>query len=433
MAPDRNPSLRRTLTFPEVVISGVGVILGAGIYALIGEAAAVAGNATWISFILAALIASFTGLSYMELSSMFPGASAEYEYSRHPFGNLVAFVIGIMVILSGIVGAATVALGFAGYFSGWTGIPALPAAVALLIVLCFVLLTGIRQSAVFAIIFTLIEAGGLIGIIIIGLPYLGSVDYFAAPEGFPGIFAAAALIFFAYQGFEEIVKLSDETVQPEKTIPAALLVAIVITILLYIAVSLSVVSIGGYEAIAGSPNPFAEIAGQAFSGGYTLFTVIALFATANTALLMMLASSRILYGMAKKGTLPAPIAYVHPGRRTPVVAVVGAAIISILFLIPGNIRDVALIANFTLFITFIIINTAVIRLRQTMPDAPRPYRIPGSIGSVPVPAVLGIVTCLFFLFQLEWQILLIGIFLLAGAACAGWILSRGREREDEQR
>ncbi|MDE4908853.1 APC family permease [Methanogenium marinum] len=432
MAPDKNPSLRRTLTFPEVVISGVGVILGAGIYALIGVAAAEAGNALWISFILAALIASFTGLSYMELSSMFPGASAEYEYSRHPFGNEIAFVIGIMVILSGIVGAATVSLGFAGYFSAWTGAPVLPAAIALLIVLTIILLAGIRHSAIFAIVFTLIEAGGLIGIIIIGLPYIGSVDYFAAPEGIPGIFAAAALIFFAYQGFEEIVKLSDETVQPEKTIPMALLVAIGITILLYIAVSISVVSIGGAEAIAGSPNPFAEIAGQAFTGGYLIFTIIALFATANTALLMLLASSRIFYGMAKKNTLPAAIAYVHPGRRTPVVAIVGAAFVSILFLLPGNIRDVALIANFTLFITFIVINAAVIRLRQTMPDAPRPYRVPVAVRNVPIPAVLGVVTCLFFLFQLDWQILLVGVVLLVGAAVLGWILPYIRQRSDEK-
>ena len=433
MTQDQAPSLRRTLTFPEVVLSGVGVILGAGIYALIGEAAAVAGNAIWISFILAALIASFTGLSYMELSSMFPGASAEYEYSRHPFGNRIAFIIGIMVILSGIVGAATVSLGFAGYLAGATGLPVLPAAVGLLGVLSIILLSGIRQSAVFAIVFTLIEAGGLIGIIIIGLPYIGSVDYFSAPQGFPGIFAGAALIFFAYQGFEEIVKLSDETVQPEKTIPAALLLAIGITIILYIAVSISVVSIGGAEAIAGSPNPFAEIAGQAFSGGYLIFTVIALFATANTALLMLLASSRILYGMAKKKTLPAAVAYVHPGRRTPVVAIVGAALVSMLFLLPGNIRDVALIANFTLFITFIVINAAVIRLRKTMPDVPRPYRVPVAVMGVPIPAVLGVATCLFFLFQLDWQILLIGMVLLVGAAGLGWVLSvQGQRRNDEQ-
>ncbi len=424
MTQDTDPSLRRTLTFSQVVISGVGIILGAGIYALIGEAAATAGNALWISFILAAFVASFTGLSYMELSSMFPGASAEYEYSRHPFGDKVAFIIGIMVILSGVVGAATVALGFASYFSAWTGAPTLLAAIGLLLVLCIILLIGIRQSITFAIIFTLIEVGGLIGIIIIGLPYIGSVDYFVAPQGLPGIFAAAALVFFAYQGFEEMVKLSDETIQPEKTIPAALLTAIVISIVIYIAVSITAVSIGGYEMIADSPNPFAEIAGQAFSGGYLLFTLIVLFATATTTLLMILASSRILYGMAKKRALPAVVAYIHPGRRTPVVAIVGAAIISIVFLLPGNIRDVALIANFTLFVTFIVINAAVIRLRKTMPDTPRPYRVPGAIRNVPVPAVLGIVTCVFFLFQIDLHIMVIGVLLILGATAIGWVLSR---------
>jgi APA family basic amino acid/polyamine antiporter len=176
--------------------------------------------------------------------------------------------------------------------------------------------------------------------------------------------------------------------------------------------------------IANSPNPFAEIAGQAFSGGYLLFTVIVLFATATTTLLMILASSRILYGMAKKKALPAVVAYVHPGRRTPVVAIVGAAIISMLFLLPGNIRDVALIANFTLFVTFIVINAAVIRLRKTMPDTPRPYRVPGTIHNVPVPAVLGIVTCVFFLFQIDAHIMVIGMFLILGATAIGWVLSR---------
>jgi len=107
-----------------------------------------------------------------------------------------------------------------------------------------------------------------------------------------------------------------------------------------------------------------------------------------------------------------------------VVAIIGAAIVSVLFLLPGNIRDVALIANFTLFVTFIVINAAVIRLRQTMPDTPRPYRVPGSVAGVPVPAVLGILTCLFFLFQLEWQHLLTGILLLAGAAVIGWVLRK---------
>jgi APA family basic amino acid/polyamine antiporter len=261
---------------------------------------------------------------------------------------------------------------------------------------------------------------------LIGLPYLGSVDYLEAPGGLSGIFAAAALIFFAYQGFEGIVKLSDETVEPERTIPKALILALIITIILYTLVSISIVSIGGWEAIAGSPNPFAEVAAGIFPGGYVLFTAIALFATANTALLMLLSSSRILYGMAAKGRVPAVLAWVHPGRRTPWVAIALVRAASILFLLPGKIRDVALIANFTLFITFAVINAAVITLRFTRPDAHRIYRVPGTIGKVPVPALLGIITCLFFLFQIGTEILLIGLGLVVVSLVIGWLT---RERD----
>jgi len=415
-----SPPLRRTLTLPAVTISGVGVILGAGIYALIGEAAVTAGNALWASFIMSALIASFTGLSYMELSSLFPEASAEYEYTRSSFGDLTAFVIGMMVILSGVVGASTVALGFAGYLNGATGIPLVVAALLLIAGITVLLLTGIKQSAAVAIVFTVIEAAGLVGIILIGLPYLGSVDYLEAPGGLSGIFVAAALIFFAYQGFEEIVKLSDETVEPEHTIPKALILALIITITLYILVSVCIVSIGGWEAIAGSPNPFAQVAAGAFPGGYAVFTAIALFATANTALLMLLASSRILYGMAAKGRIPAALGRVHPKTRTPWAAIALVGVAAMLFLLPGNIRDVALIANFTLFVTFAVINAAVIALRFSRPDARRLYRVPGTVGKVPVPAVLGIVTCIFFLFQIGTTSLLIGAGLVVVAFLVGY-------------
>ncbi len=428
MASGSPPSLRRTLTLPAVTISGVGVILGAGIYALIGEAAVTAGNALWASFIMSALIASFTGLSYMELSSLFPEASAEFEYTRISFGDLPAFLIGVMVILSGIVGASTVALGFAGYLNDATGIPMVAAALLLIAGIMVVLLTGIKQSAAVAIIFTLIEAAGLVGIIVIGLPYLGSVDYFEAPGGLSGIFVAAALIFFAYQGFEEIVKLSEETVEPERTIPKALIFALIITIFLYILVAVCIVSIDGWQAIAGSPNPFAEVAAGVFPGGYALFTVIALFATANTALLMLLASSRILYGMADKGRIPAVLGWVHPGRRTPWAAIAVVSAASVLFLLPGNIRDVALIANFTLFVTFAVINAAVIALRFTRPDARRLYRVPGTVGKVPLPALLGIGTCVFFLFQIGTETLLIGAVLVIIALIIGWVTrERGLE------
>jgi len=418
---DEGPALERTLSLPAVAISGIGIILGAGVYALIGEAAYLSGNALWLSFLFSALIAAFTGLSYMELSSMFTEASAEYEYTRRSFGGTLAFIVGIMVILSGIVGASTVALGFAGYFSTFTGLSLMPVAIAVLIVLSAVIFSGIRQSAAVAIVFTLIEAGGIVGMIIIGFPYIGSVDYLAMPLGIAGVFQASALIFFAYQGFEEIVKLSEETIEPERTIPKGLLIAVAVTVILYIAVSIAIVSIGGYEAVAGSKNPFAMIAERSFSGGGLVFTAIALFATANTALLMMLASSRILYGMAKRDRVPEVFARVHPKTRTPVWSVAAVLLASLLFLVPGNIRDVALIANFTLFITFAVINAAVIGLRFKMPEKERPYRVPLSVGKVPVPAVLGIVTCLFFLSVMDPVILGIGVVMTIAAAAGSYV------------
>ena len=140
----RKVQLRRTLGLFEVTLSGIGVILGAGIYALIGEAAGLAGNAVWISFALSAVVAVFTGLSYAELASMFPKASAEYEYTSQAFGPFPAFVIGWLIIFSGVIGAATVSLGFAGYFQALTGAPLLPSALILLAVLSAVVSVGVK-------------------------------------------------------------------------------------------------------------------------------------------------------------------------------------------------------------------------------------------------------------------------------------------------
>ena len=184
-APDRGNSLRRDLGLPAVTLSGIGIILGAGIYALLGEAAGMAGNAVWLTFAIAAVIAAFSALSYAELSSMYPRAGAEFEYVSNAFGKRLAFVVGWLIILSGILGAATVSLGFAGYFSDLVGLPVIPSAILIVLLLAGILLAGIRETARVAIAMTLIEAGGIVMIILIGLPYLGQVDYLDAP-GHPG-------------------------------------------------------------------------------------------------------------------------------------------------------------------------------------------------------------------------------------------------------
>lgn len=429
---DEETQLLRTLTLREVVLSGIGVILGAGIYALIGEAAAMAGNALWIAFILSAIIAAFTGLSYAELSSMFPLASAEYEYTDRSFGQMLAFIVGILVALSGIIGAATVSFGFAGYFQGITGLPLIVSAFLLLIFISLIIFSGIKQSAAFVILFTLIEAGGLIGIIFIGFPYVGSVDYFEMPAGFMGVLQASALIFFAYQGFEGIVKLSEETVNPEKNIPRGIILALIATIILYIFVAIAAVSVSGWEELARSPAPFAILAQNALGNeAFLIFTLIALFATANTALLMLLSSSRIMYGMARSRSLPQFFSYIHPKTRTPAVAIAGAVFLSFCFLSFGNIRDIAMITNFTLFITFIVINAAVIALRFHIPEAKRPFRIPLSIGRVPITAVLGVATCILFLFQIEIKILVIGALIICAIFGIGKVLHHFKKRTND--
>ncbi len=412
--------LKRELGLLEVTLSGVGIILGAGIYALIGRASAMAGNAVWLSFAFSAFVAVFTGLSYAELSSMFPKASAEYQYTKSAFGRKLAFIIGWLIIFSGIIGASTVALGFGGYFNALFKVHSLLSAFVLIAALSFLLFYGIKESAWFAIVSTLIETAGLILIIFIGIPFLGKVDYFEMPQGIAGVFQASALLFFAYTGFESIAKLSEETKAPEKTIPKGLLLAILVSIILYILVAVSAVSVMGWEALGKSDAPFADLAFSAFgSNAFFLLTFIALFATANTVLMMMLGSSRIIYGMADSSTLPGILASVHPSRRTPWVAIFITMVLSLLFIFAGDIAFVANVDNFTLFVTFFVINAAMIILRFKEPRAKRAFRVPIAIGKLPILPLFGIIFCIFMLLQLELKVLLTGTALIV----LGWLLS----------
>jgi len=403
-------ALKRELGLLEVTLSGVGIILGAGIYALIGKAAGLAGNSIWISFALSALIAVFTGLSYAELSSMFPKASAEYEYVTNAFSKKLAFIIGWLIIWSGVFGASTVALGFAGYFNAIFDVPVKISALVLIAALSFIILYGIKESAWFAITATLIEAAGLVIIIFIGLPYLGNVDYFEMPHGLEGVFEASALVFFAYIGFEGIVKLSEETKAPEKTIPRGLMLAILISIILYVLVAISAVSVVGWERLSTSEAPFADLAFSVLGrDGFIVLSVIALFATANTVLLMLLAASRITYGMADSFSLPGVLAQVHPSRRTPWIAILSMMALSMVFVFAGDIKFVANVTNFTIFVTFIVVNAALIMLRYTKPELERPFKVPLTIGRLPLLPLLGLAFCIFMLAQLSMQVLAVGM------------------------
>lgn len=418
-------SLKRDLGLIHATSAGVGIISGAGIYALTGVATEMTGNSVWMSFFFASLVALFTGLSYAELSSMFPKDAGEFVYAEQAFGEKLAFLVGWLILISGVISLATISLGFAGYFSKMFGIQSiLPVAIMIIITLAFINFYGIKEIAWLNILFTIIEVGGLGIIILAGFRYIGSpgINYFAMPHGVKGLFSASALIFFAFIGFEGIIKLSEETKDPEKVIPKALILSIIITTILYVIVALSAVSLLDWQTLATSSAPLADVAASAFgSKAFTILAVIALISTANTMMIEMVAASRIAYGMGSEGSLPGYLARVHPGRKTPWVAISVVMTFAIIFALSNDISLVAEMTNLTIYLTFIVVNMSLVMLRYTNPDMERPFKVPGSIGKTPVLPIIGTALVLFMLYHLDLLIIAGGvIFVLIGFVVYYW-------------
>jgi APA family basic amino acid/polyamine antiporter len=407
--------LKRELGLFEVTVNGVGIILGAGIYALIGPAAGLAGNSLWLSFVIGAFIASFTGLSYAELSTMFPKAAAEYTYVRKAYGGkFLSFLVGWLLVFTGVVSTATVTLGFAGYFYSLFGeiisisknfLIILTASI-LIVILSFINFLGIKESSKFNIIFTAIEALALIFIILIGLPYFGRVNYLETTNGLKGILSGAALIFFAYIGFEDISNIAEEIKNPKKVIPRAIILAILITTLLYVLTSISVVSLVDWRELGNSDTSLALAASKVLgTNAYWLISFVALFATANTALIMMIATSRMMYGMAREKSLPEELTLIHERTRTPWIAAIVVMVFSIVFLFFGKITVVANITSLSMFITFAAVNLSLIWLRYTMPKMKRAFKVPLNVGKFPLLAFFGTLICLFMITQFRLELI----------------------------
>jgi APA family basic amino acid/polyamine antiporter len=386
-------NLKRTLGLTECVFFGVGSILGAGVYALIGRVAATAGNLIWLSFALASITALCTAFSYAELSSTYPRSGGEYVYAKHAFGQKFGTALGLIISMSGIISGAAVAIGFGGYLSGLIGIEIIIASLIIVALIFVVNVIGIRQSSIINLIFTIIEIGGLVIVVIAAWPSIGTVDYFELPStGANGVLAASALAFFAYIGFEEIVKLAEETIEPERTIPRALFISNIIVLVIYSLVAISVVSVVTPEVLGSVGNPLAVVVTDKFGhNGVVIISIIALFATANTILSNMLGSSRVLLNISQEVAGLKVFSNIWAKRQTPVPALILVFIVTSAFVFIDNIETVALMATFTIFITFLIVNLSAIVLRFKEAECKRPYRMPMNIGSVPVISILGIV------------------------------------------
>lgn len=418
----------------HLTMYGVGLILGAGIYVLIGEAVGFAGNSVWISFLIGTIVAIFAGLSYAELTALFPKAAAEYTFVKHAFkNNFIAFIIGWLTAITSMITAATVALGFGGYFVQFVNLPITISAILLITGLSIVNFIGIKESAWANTIFAIITAGGLGIIIILGITFETTepIDYFDAPNGMTGIILAFVLIFFAFIGFEDMANVAEEVKKPRKTLPRAIILSVVITGIIYILVAFSVVRVLDWEELGRSAAPLADVADHAIGfGGSITLSAIALFATASTVLITLVAGSRILYGMAKSGSLPLLLSKVHSKTKTPWIAVIGIFVTSVAFAFVGDIVIVANITVFAVVITFAMINLAVIVLRYTEPKLERPFRVPLNIGKFPILPLFGFAVTVYMAIQFEMTVVAVGLGII-GIGTVFYLIFNKKKRFDE--
>lgn len=412
--------LKRCLPLSQIVIYGVGLILGAGVYVLIGPAADLAGNMLWLSFLLAAIVAGFTAASYAELACLFPQAAAEYVYVRTAFGSdALAWILGVVAILIGFSTASAVAVGFADYVAYFAPVNETTTAALLIAVLSLVSFIGIKESAGFNTIATSIEVGGLLLIVAVGgyavvTGVVAPADLTALPvqpedkgSALLPVVSAGALIFFAFMGFEDIANIAEEAENPTHTLPRAFFWALAISTLIYMLIAVIAVSVIPAAALATSEQPLAAVM-QALIGGAapTVIAAIALFATANTVLITLIVCARMIYGIARSGALPATLARVHPTRRTPVAAIALTALASAVFLLVGGIEVLASISDIGIFILFLMVNLSNIVLRYRRPHAPRAWRAPLNLGRFPLLSLAGAISCVGMLMTINHPVLI---------------------------
>lgn len=415
--------LDRALGLGQVTASGVGIIVGAGIYVLVGTATELAGPRVWMAFVLAAVLSALTGMSYGELASMFPKAGGEFEYARHVYPRRVAFLVGWVMICGLVVAAAAVALGFGRYVGQFVAVDARAPALALLVGVGLIAALGIRHSASVTVLLSVIQVGGLVTVIAIGAPHVGEVDLLSRGAASGSVLGAAALVFFAFIGFDEVITLAEETRDPSRTVPRALLLALGISTLLYVGVAIAAVSVLGAERLATSDRPLAAVLDHALGGGGgDVLAAVALLATTNTTLLCMTAASRLQFGMAQSGALPRVLGRLGARSRAPHAAIALSTVVAAACVLAGDLTLVASVTDFAVYLVFVAVNVAVVVLRVRRPELARPFRTPGAIGRVPVLPILGLLTVIVMLPSLRFTAVLLGTGLCGAGVLVDQVL-----------
>ena len=390
------PALRRRLGLPLLVLYGTGITIGAGIYVLIGAVAGHAGiYAPW-SFVLAAIVMAFTVASYAELSTRFPVSAGEAAYVRAAFNSRsFSIVTGLLTIAIGVVSASAVTLGSAGYIKQFSDLPQWLIVITVVVMLSGVAAWGILESVLLASLFTLIEVGGLVAIVVaavhMDLP-IASVLVQPPPLDpriLSGIGFASLLAFFAFIGFEDLANVVEEAKVPHRDIPRAMVLTLLISTILYVLIAAIAVSAVSVDRLSSASAPLSLVFREVAGIHPLIISLIAIVATLNTILAQMTMSARVIYGMARHGDLPRLAGQVHPWTATPLLATVliGLSVIALALSVP--LERLAEGTSLATLVVFALVNLSLLRLRH------RRVRSPGPHVKVPVwiPAA-GLVTCL---------------------------------------
>jgi APA family basic amino acid/polyamine antiporter len=405
---EQKPELKRSISLPLLTFYGLGTILGAGIYVLIGEVVAEAGIRAPIAFLVAALLAVFTAFSYAELSARFPRSAGEAVYVMEAFHRRrLSLLMGLLVILIGTVSAATIANGFVGYFRVFFELPPWLIIVVLVGLLGLVAAWGITESVWLATLVTLLEVFGLLLILWVAGDSLATLPQrwpeFVAGGGdstlWVGILAGAFLAFYAFIGFEDMVNVAEEVKDPSRNLPKAIVLALVISSLLYLLVVLvSVLSVPVAE-LAGDPAPLSKVYEYRTGASPTLITLISLVAVVNGALIQIIMASRVLYGLSWQGWLPELFSRVHPGRQTPLYATVLVTLVVLVLALWFPLLTLAKATSLVTLLVFALVNLSLWRVKRF-------DRRPAGIRVYPrwVPAMGFVISLVFVIYTIivEW-------------------------------
>jgi APA family basic amino acid/polyamine antiporter len=422
-AEDRGKALRRSLTAWDLTLLGIGAIIGTGIFVLTGIAAAnQAGPAIVLSYTVAGLACAFAALCYAEFASMLPIAGSAYTYAYATLGEVFAWMIGWDLILEYAVGSMTVAIGWSGYFQrilagfgivlpAWmTAAPGaapgslinLPAMIIVLLIMVL-LVVGIRESARFNAAMVAIKIAAVLFFLVAGIWYVQPDNWTPfMPYAWSGVMTGAAVVFFAYIGFDAVSTTAEEAQNPRRDLPIGIIASLVICTVLYVAVSAvltGIVPVVEYRQDAqflNAPVAYAlSVINQDWAAG--LVSAGAVAGITSVLLVMLMSQPRIFFAMSRDGLLPQGVSKVHPRFHTPYITTIITCVIVSIFAALVPIQVVGEMTSIGTLFAFVVVCLAVMVLRVTRPDAHRPFRAPGG----PIIPVLGVLSCLYLMVSLS--------------------------------